>query len=301
MSIVVVGSVALDSVETPFGKAENALGGSATYFSAAASYFSPVNIVAVVGDDFPQEDIEFLRERGVNMEGLEVIKGGKTFHWKGYYGYNLNEAQTLDTQLNVFETFNPQLPESYRNSDYLFLANIHPALQLSVLEQVESPKLIAVDSMNLWISETRNELLTVLGKVDIAMLNDGEARQLSGEANLIKAAKAVREMGPKVVIIKKGEHGVAMFGEDSYFVLPASPVEEVKDPTGAGDSFAGGFMGYIAKAGNLEDRTLRRAVVYGSTIASFCVEDFSLERYRTLTMEEIEARYETFKEFSAFA
>ncbi len=300
MSILVVGSVALDTVETPFGKVERALGGSATYFSTAASYFSSVNVVAVVGDDFSQEHIDFLGSRNVNLDGLEIIEGGKTFHWAGYYGHNLNEAKTLDTQLNVFERFQPKLPEHYRDTKYVFLANIHPDLQLSVLDQVESPKLVVLDTMNFWISGNRDSLLKVLSRVDIALLNDGETRQLSGESNLIKAARLIREMGPKVVIVKKGEHGVSMFGEDLYFVVPASPIEDVKDPTGAGDSFAGGFFGYLAQKGDIGNNTLRRAVVYGSTVASFCVEDFSLNRYRTLTMENINHRYNEFRNFSYF-
>jgi sugar/nucleoside kinase (ribokinase family) len=299
MAIVVVGTVAFDTVETPFGKGENVLGGSATYFSTSASFFADVSLVAVVGEDFPREHIDFLHSRDINTDGLLRIPG-KTFHWTGKYGYDLNEAQTLDTQLNVLMEFKPELPESYRNADYLFLANIDPELQLEVLSQVRSPKLVACDTMNFWISSKPEALKQVLQKVDIVVINEGEARQFTGEANLVKAAKKIMELGCKRLVVKRGEYGVLMFTPETVFAAPAYPLEEVFDPTGAGDTFAGGFMGYLASTGNLSEESIRQGIIFGSVMASFNVEDFSLDRLRTLEYSEIEARYRSFKAMTHF-
>jgi len=299
MSILVVGSVAIDSVETPFGVGENVLGGSATYFSTSASFFTDVNLVGVIGDDFPQEHIDFLRARNIDLRGL-VRESGKTFHWKGKYGYDLNEAQTLDTQLNVFQTFRPQIPAEYADTEYLILANIDPALQLEVLSQVKKPRVIACDTMNFWISSKPEVLKQVIEKVDFFIINEGEARQLTGEVNLVKAARAILGMGAKNLIIKRGEYGVLLFTGESIFAAPAYPLEKVFDPTGAGDTFAGGFMGYLASTGNLSEEAIRQAIIYGSVMASFNVEDFSLDRLRTLQYSEIEERFHSFKKMTHF-
>jgi sugar/nucleoside kinase (ribokinase family) len=299
MDILVIGSVAFDSVETPFGRGDDVLGGSATYFSTSASFFTGVQLVAVVGDDFPEEPKEFLSSRGVDLAGLQT-RPGKTFRWKGRYGYDLNEAQTLETHLNVFETFHPQLPESYRKAEYVFLANIDPELQLEVLNQVERPKLIACDTMNFWIDGKRDALVRTLGHVDILVINEAEVRQLADEANLVKASRAVLAMGPKTLVVKRGEYGVLVFTEHSIFSAPAYPLEEVFDPTGAGDTFAGGFMGYLAATNNLTDETIRKATVFGSVMASFTVEDFSLDRLRKLSWAEIEERFRHFQALTTF-
>lgn len=300
MSIVVVGSVALDSVETPFGKVENALGGSATYFSVAASFFTKdIKLVGVVGDDFPQEHIDFLQSRGIDLTGLERVSG-KTFFWSGRYGDNLNVAETLSTELNVFESFVPKLPPSFRNAEYVFLANINPELQMDVLRQVESTELVVCDTMNLWISTRKTELLETIKHVNIIVLNDAEARQLTGEPNLNKAAKEILDYGPNRVVIKKGEHGAATFTETSYFSSPAYPLEEISDPTGAGDTFAGGFMGYLASTGDLSESSIRKAIVYGTVLASFNVEDFSLNRQRSLTRTQIESRFHEMRALTQF-
>lgn len=299
MDILVIGSVAFDSVETPFGRGDDVLGGSATYFSTSASFFTGVQLVAVVGDDFPEEPKEFLRSRGVDLAGLQT-RPGETFRWKGRYGYDLNEAQTLETHLNVFETFHPQLPESYRKAEYVFLANIDPELQLEVLNQVERPKLIACDTMNFWIEGKREALVRTLGHVDILVINEAEVRQLADEANLVKASRAVLAMGPKTLVVKRGEYGVLVFTEHSIFSAPAYPLEEVFDPTGAGDTFAGGFMGYLAATNNLSDETIRKATVFGSVMASFTVEDFSLNRLRKLSWSEVEERFRRFQALTAF-
>ena len=299
MSLLVVGSVAFDSVRTPFGEVEDILGGSATYFSTAASYFTDVNLVAVVGEDFPDQYLDFLKSRGINTEGLEK-QAGKTFRWKGEYGYQLNEAQTLETHLNVFEAFKPVLPASYKEAEGVFLANINPELQMDVLKQVRSPKIIASDTMNFWISGKRESLLKTLGHVDILVINDGEARQLAQEANLVKAAKAIRSYGPKHLIIKRGEYGALMFNSQSIFAAPAYPLENVFDPTGAGDSFAGGFMGYLMNTMNFTEENMRQAVIFGSVMASFVVEDFSLNRIRALDYKEILNRYREFKQLTHF-
>ncbi len=298
MSLIVIGSVALDSVETPHGQREEILGGSASYFSTVASYFTKVKLVAVVGEDFPEEHVAFLKDRGVDLEGLRKSKG-RTFRWKGRYGENLNEAQTLETQLNVLETFNPELPASYTDAPYVFLANIDPELQGKVLDQVKAPKFIACDTMNYWITGKPAALREILQRIDCLVVNDGEARQLSGETNITRAAKKIRAMGPKQVIIKRGEYGALVFGEET-FAAPAFPLEEVKDPTGAGDSFAGGFMGYLASTGRNDHEAVRAAAVMGSVTASFAVEEFSLDRLKRLSRPDIDGRYEAFRRLVRF-
>jgi len=299
MGILVVGSVAFDSVETPFGKVENVLGGSATYFSTSASFFTDVSLVAVVGEDFPQEHLDFLKSRNIDLRGLDR-EGGKTFHWKGKYGYDLNEAQTLETHLNVFESFKPQIPVAYRDTEFLFLANIDPELQMEVLSQVERPRVVACDTMNFWISSKPEALKAVIAKVDIFIINEGEARQLTQEANLSKAARKILTMGVKTLVVKRGEYGVLMFTDNSVFAAPAYPLEDVYDPTGAGDTFAGGFMGYLANTGDTSEAGIRQAVIFGSVMASFNVEDFSLERLKRLEYREIETRYRSFKALTHF-
>lgn len=299
MSILVVGSVALDSVRTPFGEVEEVLGGSATFFSVAASIFNRVRVMAVVGDDFPGEYLEFLRSRGIDLKGLQVVPG-RTFRWRGYYEYDLNEAHTLETQLNVFEDFHPEIPEEYRDSEFVFLANIDPRLQSMVLNQVRAPRLVLCDTMNYWIENEREALLQTISQVDYLLLNDSEARQLAREPNLIAAGRKLLEMGPSRVIIKKGEHGVIMLGEGSFFSLPAYPLESVFDPTGAGDSFGGGFLGSLSREEELSDEVIRKAVVYGSVTASFAVEDFSCRRLSALSPEDIETRYREFMEMTCF-
>lgn len=298
--VVIVGSVAIDSVRTPLGEAPEALGGAATYSSVAASFFAPVDLVGVVGRDFPQEHLEFLRGRNINLEGLQV-EDGKTFHWSGYYDFDLNQAHTLQTDLNVFETFRPTLPDPYRHAEYVFLANIDPELQLEVLEQVESPKLTFCDTMNFWIEGKREALLEVLKRVDVVFMNDAEARELCGTFSLVRAGQQLLEMGPQAVIVKKGEHGAVLFSRDGHFFsAPSYPLEVVKDPTGAGDTFAGGFIGYVAAQNEVSPAVLRRAVIHGSVLASYNVEDFSLGRMRTLTHDDIRSRYEEFQRISFF-
>lgn len=299
MSILVVGSVAYDTVETPFGKAERVLGGSASFFSVAASFFAPVRLVAVVGDDFGEKELAAFRDRPIDLEGLERTKG-KTFHWGGKYSLDLNSRDTLFTDLNVFEFFQPKIPPDYRTSEAVFLGNIDPVLQRQVLEQVEEPKLVACDTMNFWIDRKPEALRETLRRVQILLINDAEARELSGEWNLVKAARAIRQMGPGTLVVKKGEHGVLMFTEEGCFAAPAYPLENVFDPTGAGDTFAGGFLGYLASTGEQSDPALRRAIVVGSTLASFCCEAFSLDRLLKLTREEIEERYRSFQELTRF-
>ena len=297
--VVIVGSVAIDSVKTPLGEAQEALGGAATYSSVAASFFAPVDLVGVVGEDFPQEHIEFLKRRDINLEGLQ-IQPGKTFHWKGYYDFDVNQAHTLATDLNVFEHFRPELPESYRDADYVFLANIDPELQLQVLQQVRSPKLTFCDTMNFWIESKRDALLEVLKRVDVIFMNDAEARELCSTFSLVRAGRMLLEMGPRAVIVKKGEHGAILFTKHAHFSAPSYPLEEVRDPTGAGDTFAGGFIGYVASTDDLSEANLRRAVVHGSVLASYNVEDFSLGRMKTLTHDEIRSRYQEFQRIAFF-
>ena len=299
MSILVVGSVAYDTVETPFGRAEKVLGGSASFFAVAAAFFAPVNLVAVVGDDFSAAAMAAFQGRPIDLEGLERT-AGKTFHWQGKYSYDLNSRETVCTDLNVFEFFKPRIPDRYRRSEHVFLGNIDPVLQRQVLDQVERPRLVACDTMNFWISGKPEELERTLAAVDILLINDAEARQLSGEWNVVKAARAIRALGPKTLVIKKGEHGVLMFSEEGSFAAPAYPLEEVFDPTGAGDTFAGGFLGYLAGSPKLDEAALRRAVIMGSTLASFCVEAFSLDRLLTLSRPEIDARYRLFKRLTHF-
>lgn len=293
MSVLVVGSVALDTVETPFGKVTDAIGGSATYFSAAASYFTDVNVVAVVGEDFPHEQIQFLKQRNVNFDGL-ITQPGKTFRWGGKYNFDVNHRETLFTHLNVFENFDPVLPERYKNTPYLFLANIHPELQMKVLQKMQQPKLVVMDTMNFWIEGTPDALRDVLQRVDILIVNDSEVRQLAATPNLFAGAELIQKMGPKILVIKKGEHGALLVENGNYFWAPAFPVPEVQDPTGAGDTFAGGFVGYLAKVDDYSNPNLRKAVVYGSALASFCVEKFSLEKLVDLSPDEIEDRYQQF-------
>ncbi len=288
--VLIVGSVAYDSVRTPFGEVEDALGGAACYASVSASFFSPVRLVGVVGEDFKYEHVAELAHRDVDLEGLRRSPG-KTFHWSGYYEYDLSQAHTTATELNVFEDFLPDLPEAYRDTPFVFLANIDPALQLTVLDQVRRPTLVACDTMNFWIEGARDRVLEVLARCDIALMNDAEARQLSGEPNLIAAARHVLNYGPGVVVIKKGEHGSFMMSRDSFFAAPSYPLGEVRDPTGAGDTFAGGLIGHLARVGAEGDDAFRRAVICGSVMASFTVEDFSLSRLLRLKPEEISERY----------
>lgn len=298
-SILVVGSVAFDSVKTPFGEADEILGGSATYFSVAASYFASVRVVAVIGNDFTDKHVEIFRKHKIDTEGLARTTG-KTFRWKGEYGYDLNEARTLDTQLNVFEHFDPKIPESYRASEYVFLGNIQPVLQRRVLEQIKRPRIVACDTMNFWIKGQPEEVKHTIEHVDILIINDSETRMLAGEANLVRAANKVMAMGPKTLIVKRGEYGVLMFSGKSIFGAPAFPLEDVYDPTGAGDSFAGGFMGALAHASEVNERTFRRAIIFGSVMASFNVEQFSLNRLTSLTRAEIDERFRQFKALTHF-
>jgi sugar/nucleoside kinase (ribokinase family) len=299
MPILVVGSVAYDTVETPFGTAERVLGGSASFFSVAASFFVPVNLVAVVGRDFGDTQLAAFSGRSIDLQGLERADG-LTFHWQGKYSYDLNARDTIRTDLNVFEAFRPKIPSSYKKSEYVFLGNIDPALQREVLDQVDRPQVVACDTMNFWIEGHRSDLEKTLAKVDILVINDGEARQLSGEWNIVKAGRAIRSMGPKTLVIKKGEHGVLMFTGEGAFAAPAYPLEEVFDPTGAGDTFAGGFMGYLAGRGTVGEASLRRAVIMGSTLASFAVEAFSLDRLLSVTRAEIDERFRLFKQLTHF-
>ena len=297
--LLVVGTVAFDSIRTPHGIAEKILGGSASYFSLAASWFVPVQIVAVVGDDFGEEQLRIFRDHNIDTAGLERV-AGMTFHWSGEYAGDMNEARTLETHLNVFEQFSPTLPASYLDSEFVFLGNIDPVLQLHVRRQLPKARLAVLDSMNYWIKGKPEELKKALAEVDVLLLNETEARMLSGISNLKKAAEVIREMGPRTVVIKRGEHGVMLFSEGGTFIAPAFPLDEVHDPTGAGDSFAGGFMGHLAKARDFSPVQLRRAVVYGSVMASYAVEEFGVARLLRLTPKEIEARYREFKNLTHF-
>lgn len=304
MPIVVVGSVAYDSVTTPFGKAEEILGGSATYFSVSASFFTQVALVACVGRDFKQEHVEFLESRDIDLAGLEYLEG-KTFRWAGEYGFDLNQAKTLDTQLNVFGAFRPRIPEAYQDARYVFLGNIDPDLQRGVLQQISRPRLVACDTMNYWIEGSFESLQQVLRRVNVLLINDSETRQLAQESNLVKAAQRIIGWGPETLVIKRGEYGVLMFvrrpeGRLEVFGAPAFPLESVFDPTGAGDSFAGGFMGYLAGSDRTDRPALRQAVIFGSVMASFNVEKFSLERLQELTFTEIRLRYQEFKQMTHF-
>ena len=297
MSILVVGSAAFDDIETPFGKAEHILGGSSVYFSAAASLFAPVNMVAVVGADMPVDAYDFLRERGVDTRGVQV-ENGDTFHWSGRYDYDLNETHTLATDLNVYADFKPTLPPEYVESRLVFLANIHPELQRSVLEQVRAPRLTMMDSMNLWIDTERESVEATMRLVDVVSINEAEARMLTNTSSVLSAARRILALGPKAVVVKKGEYGVVLFTEDDYFAAPAYPLEDVYDPTGAGDSFAGGFIGYLARAEQIDAASMRRAVIHGSAVASFAVQAFGVERLKTLTRSEVEQRCHEFQRFT---
>jgi sugar/nucleoside kinase (ribokinase family) len=299
MTVLVVGSVALDSVETPFGKADDVLGGSANFFAAAASLLTPVQLVGVVGTDYPMERLEPLAARNVDLAGLERADG-TSFRWRGRYRHDLNAAESLETHLGVFSRFSPKIPDQFRDAPFVFLANIDPRLQLDVLNQVKRPKLVACDTMNFWIQSRRPDLIELFKKVDLVTLYDGEARQLSERVNLVQAARWIMDLGPRHVIIKKGEHGAFMFSRDSVFFATAYPLESVFDPTGAGDSFAGGFIGYLARTGDLSDANMRRAVMYGSALGSFAVEKFSTERLMTLTREEVDARVRQLRNLTAF-
>ncbi len=299
MPVLVVGSVALDSVETPFGKAEEVLGGSATMFASSACHFGPVQLVGVVGTDYPVEKLEPLRAKGVDLAGLERAEG-ESFRWRARYRHDLNSAETLETRLGVFSRFRPQIPEAFRTAPYVFLGNIDPRLQLDVLRQVARPKLVACDTMNFWIESRRQDLLDLLAHVDLITLNDAEARQLTEEANLVKAARWIMQRGPKHVVIKKGEHGAFLFSGATVFFAPAYPLESIFDPTGAGDSFAGGFVGWLAATDDLGEANMRRAVVYGSAMGSFAVERFSVDRFRDLTPDEIEDRVRAFQLMTTF-
>jgi sugar/nucleoside kinase (ribokinase family) len=299
MSVLVVGSVALDSVETPFGKADDVIGGSATYFSASASHQTPVQLVGIVGADYPTEKLQPLADRGVDLAGLEHADG-ESFRWRGRYRHDLNSAETLETRLGVFSHFRPKIPTQFRSAKYVFLGNIDPRLQLDVLKQVEKPKLVACDTMNFWIESRREDLLTLLKHVDLITLNDGEARQLTEQSNLVQAARWILDRGPHTVVIKKGEHGAFMFTRTSVFFAPAYPLESVFDPTGAGDSFAGGFMGYLARTDDLSEASLRRAVIHGSAMGSFVVEGFSITRLMEITRADIDARVADFHKLVSF-
>jgi sugar/nucleoside kinase (ribokinase family) len=301
MSLLVVGSMAFDSIRSPFGEVERVVGGSATYFSLAASYLAPVRLVSVVGSDFPREVVAMLASRSIDTKGL-TIADGKTFHWKGYYEYDLNTAHTVSTELNVFRDFAPVLPEEYRDTPHVFLGNIAPSLQREILRQVRRPKLVALDTMNYWIKSSPGELREVIGMVDILMVNEGEVRMLTSEYNLVKAARKVMEWGPARVVIKRGEYGVLHLSDGTIFAAPAYPLETIFDPTGAGDSFAGGFMGYLASCGGkgLTDMDFRLATMYGSAIASFTVEAFSTERLQNLTTEDISERLGSFLALTEF-
>ncbi|MCM8782546.1 MAG: PfkB family carbohydrate kinase [Candidatus Omnitrophica bacterium] len=300
MSLLVVGSIAIDSIETPFGERRGILGGSATYFSVSASFFTKIKLIAVVGTDFPKKYITLLKSKSVDLEGLEVKKG-KTFRWKGNYGYDLNVANTIYTKLNVFKNFCPHIPASYKRVPYLFLANIDPYLQLSVLKKIYTPRFVACDSMNFWIENELKALKRLLKKIDIFIINDSEARLLSKEANLIKAAKYIFSLGPKRIIIKRGDSG-AVFLSDNGNLFCASPylMDEIKDPTGAGDTFAGGFMGYLSKTNDLTESGFRRAVIYGTIMASFCVEDFGPNKLFKLKSQDIERRFSKYKRLTRF-
>jgi len=297
--LVVVGSVAIDSVETPFGRDDEALGGSALHFTSAASLFARVRLVAVVGEDFPRDRLAFLEHREVDLSAL-VTAPGRTFRWKGRYGFDLSEAHTLETHLNVFEGFEPDLPETHRKAPFVFLANIDPELQGRVLDQVEAPRLVALDTMNFWIEGKRKSLIDTLERVDLLLLNEAEARMLAEEPNLVRAAQRIRSWGPKGLVIKRGEYGALYFSDGHVFAAPAYPLESVYDPTGAGDSFAGGLMGYLASTGNVEPDNVRRAVVFGSALASFNVEDFSFRRLERLTYPEVAERFRAFKSLTHF-
>jgi sugar/nucleoside kinase (ribokinase family) len=302
MSLLAVGTVAFDDIETPMGRAEMAIGGAATYITLAASHFlNDLRLVSVVGDDFPQDMLGFMRQRGIDLAGLQVKEGEKSFFWAGRYHDNMNSRDTLDTQLNVLATFDPILPEAYKDTEYLMLGNLTPSVQMRVIEQMNKrPKLIALDTMNFWMDIALDSLMEVLKKIDMLIINDEEARQLSGEHSLVKAARKIHTMGPRFLVIKKGEHGALLFEDDKLFFAPALPLQEVVDPTGAGDTFAGGFMGYIAKTEDTSFENMKRAIIYGSAMASFCVEQFSVEALKSLDAPMINERVQRFVDLVNF-
>lgn len=299
MSVLVVGSVALDSIETPFGKVEGALGGSGTFFSASASHFTDVKLVGVIGDDYPIDQLKTLEKRNVDLSGVEKVDG-PSFHWRGRYSHDLNSPETLETRLGVFSSFDPKIPDEFKSPDFLFLANIDPQLQLAVLKQVNRPRMVACDTMNFWIESKKDDLIKLIREVDLVTLNDGEARQLTGKVNLVGAAKWIMDQGPRHVIIKKGEHGALLFSHGRIFFAPAYPLESLFDPTGAGDSFAGGFIGALARSGDLSEASLRRAVIYGAAMGSFAVEQFSISRLMEISNGDISERVAEFKQLVAF-
>ncbi len=299
--LVIVGTVAFDAIETPFGKTDKILGGAATYIGLAASQFNVDGaIVSIVGGDFPKEDLKMLEAKGMDLSGLEVVEDGKTFFWSGKYHNDMNTRDTLKTDLNVLANFNPQVPEDYRNAEVVMLGNLHPMVQLGVIEQIDSPKLMVLDTMNFWMDSALDDLMKVIAKVDVVTINDEEARQLSGEYSLVKAAAKIMEMGPDYVVIKKGEHGALLFGDDDVFFAPAMPLREVFDPTGAGDTFAGGFTGYLAKTGDYRYENMKNAIINGSALASFCVEKFGPERLLQLSRAEVYERIQQFKSLTQF-
>lgn len=299
--LLIVGTVAFDAIETPFGKTDKILGGAGTYIGLSASQFDVDSaVVSVVGDDFPQKYLDLLTNNNINIDGIEIIKGGKTFFWSGRYHNDLNTRDTLDTQLNVLADFKPVVPSAYKDADIVMLGNLHPLVQLSVLEQIENPKLVVLDTMNFWMDNTWDDLLKVIEKVDVITINDEEARQLSGEHSLVKAARKINALGPDYVVIKKGEHGALLFHEEEIFFAPALPLEEVFDPTGAGDTFAGGFAGYLAKTEDISFENMKNAIIYGSNLASFCVEKFGTERMQELSAADVQERLEEFKKLTQF-
>lgn len=299
MSLLVTGTLALDTVSTPFGRIDEGLGGSAMHFSVSASFFTSVNMVVVVGEDFPKQHLDFLASKKIGIEGVEKIPG-KTFRWTGHYDHNLNNAQTLKTDLNVLLEFDPKIPESLKNPDTLFLANLDPDIQLKVLQQVKRPRFVALDTMNFWIEGKREALLRVLKEVDALTINEGEARLLSGKSGLLESAKLIQKMGPQILVIKRGEYGALLFYKDQIFSAPGLPLESIKDPTGAGDSFAGGLMGYLSSVQEINFESLKQGVIVGSVMASFNVEEFSCDRFRNLTKSDIAHRYQIFKKLSHF-
>ena len=301
MSLLTVGTVAFDDIQTPYGHAEKVIGGACTYISWAASYFTnDIRLTSIVGADFPTDEIKQLESRGVSMEGLKIVQNGKTFFWAGKYHENMNQRDTLQTDLNVLDDFDPELPDSYKDSKFIMLGNLTPDIQIRVMEQLTDPKLIVLDTMNFWMDIAMDRLKEAISKVHVLTINDEEARQLSGEYSLVKAAQKIFQMGPKYLIIKKGEHGAMLMSKDKTFYCPALPLAEVKDPTGAGDTFAGGFMGYLAKTDDISFENMRNAVVYGSTMASFCVEEFSLGKLKTLDGPQVLQRYNQFVELMRF-
>jgi sugar/nucleoside kinase (ribokinase family) len=302
MSLLVIGTVAFDAIETPFGKTDKIIGGAATYASMAASFFQrKINLVSVVGEDFPQEAITMMQKRGINTDGLQIKQGEKTFFWAGKYHEDMNTRDTLDTQLNVLSNFDPIIPEAYQDCEYLMLGNLMPSIQMSVIQRLKNrPKLIVMDTMNFWMEIAMNDLIKTIAMVDVLTINDAEARQLTGEYSLVKAARKILTMGPKYLIIKKGEHGALLFHENQVFFAPALPLEEVFDPTGAGDTFAGGFIGHLASTNSVSFESMKRAVIYGSAMASYCVEKFGLERIVSLNDDDVEARVQQFVDLVQF-